>query len=122
MASVLVLKTLMHSGMLSNRSCGTNVKVGKITILSEDGTIVNNQGAVCKVFNGFFNALADNIGQNPNGIANYHNEDDLDGYVAGVLQRYGSHSSVTIIKIIKGGFLGVILIFNRHQARITKHA
>ncbi len=67
-------------------------------VLSEDGAIVNDQGTVCKVFNAFFNAVADNVGQNPNEIVNYQNENDLDGYVAGILQRYESHSSVKAIK------------------------
>ncbi len=62
--------------------------------MSENGTIVNDQDSVCKLFTGFFNAVADNIGQDPNEIVNHTNEDDLDGYVAEVLHKYESHCSV----------------------------
>ncbi len=67
-------------------------------ILSENGTIVNDQDSVFKLFSGFFNTVADNIGQDPNEIVNYTNEDDFDGYVAEVLHKYESHSSVKNIK------------------------
>ncbi len=67
-------------------------------ILLEDYTIVNDQVSVCKVCFSLFNAVADNIGQNPNEIVNYQNDNDLDVHVGGVLQRQVSHPSVKNIK------------------------
>ncbi len=67
-----------------------------------------------EVFNGFFNAVADNIGQNPNDIVNYQNEDDLDGYVAEDMNP--------VIVLTKGEHFIVFLIFSRYQPRMSKHA
>ena len=67
-------------------------------ILSDNGTIVNNQASVCRLFNGVVNAAADNISQDPNESVKHTNEDDLDEYVATVLHKYESHSSVKNVK------------------------
>ncbi len=66
----------MHSGkpLVSNNCIG-----GQSNILSENGIIANDQVSMCKMFNGLLNVVADNIGQDPNEIMNYTNEDDLDG-------------------------------------------
>ncbi len=71
--------------------------------------------SMCAVFNGqfyygFFNVGAANIGQDPNGIVNYSNENDLDGYVVEVLQKQESHYSFKNVK--DGGYHQILLTFS----------